>query len=202
LKLTEYRFTTPIGEETRKLRTGDILYITGTVITARDAAHRRALELLGKGEKLPVDFKGLAVYHMGPVVKKVGDGWEVISAGPTTSTRLETYEADFLEKTGTKIIIGKGGMGPKTAEACKRLGTAYAIYTGGAGALAAKTIKRVRGVEWLDLGTPEALWILEVEEFGPLTVIIDPEGHNYYDEVRARAKVNLAEAYKMMGITA
>jgi fumarate hydratase subunit beta len=199
--MVEHRFTTPIGEESRRLRMGDIVYITGTVITARDAAHRRALEILGRGEKLPVDFKGMAVYHMGPVVKKVGDKWEIVSAGPTTSTRLETYEADFLEKTGAKIVIGKGGMGPKTAEACRRLGTAYAIYTGGAGALAAKSVRKVKGVEWLDLGSPEALWILEVEDFGPLTVIIDPEGRNFYDEVRAKAKANLTEAYKMMGIT-
>jgi len=199
--LAEYRFTTPLGDETRKLRTSDIVYVTGTIITARDAAHRRALELLNRGEKIPVDFHGLAVYHMGPVVRKVGDGWEVISAGPTTSTRIEMYEAEFLEKTGAKLVIGKGGMGAKTAEACKKLGTAYAIFTGGAGALAAKSIKKVKGVEWLDLGSPEALWILEVEEFGPLTVIIDSEGRNYYDEVRSKAKANLAEAYKMMGIT-
>jgi fumarate hydratase subunit beta len=198
--LAEYRFTTPIGDEARKLRMGDILYITGTVITARDAAHRRALELLAKGEKLPVDFRGLTVYHMGPIVRKVGDEWKVYSAGPTTSARLEVYEAEFLEKTGAKIVVGKGGMGPKTAEACKKLGTAYAIYTGGAGALAAKAVKKVRGVEWLDLGSPEAMWVLEVEDFGPLTVIIDPEGRNLYDETRARIKPNLLEAYKMMGI--
>jgi fumarate hydratase subunit beta len=198
--LAEYRFTTPIGDESRRLRIGDILYLTGTVITARDAAHRRALEFLNKGEKLPVDFRGLAVYHMGPIVRKVGDEWKVFSAGPTTSARLETYEAEFLEKTGAKVAIGKGGMGTKTADACKKLGTAYAIYTGGAGALAAKAIKKVKGVEWLDLGSPEALWVLEVEDFGPLTVIIDPEGRNYYEEIRSRIKPNLLEAYKMMGV--
>ena len=200
--VSEFRFKTPIGDlEAEKPRTGDIVYVTGTVVTARDAGHRRALEFLNKGTKLPIDLKGLAVYHMGPVVRKVGDGWKVISAGPTTSARLETYEAEFLEKTGVKLIIGKGGMGAKTAQACKKLGTSYAIFTGGAGALAAQSIKNVRGVEWLDLGTPEAMWILEVEEFGPLTVIIDSEGKNYYDEVRSRAKTNLAESYKMMGIT-
>ncbi len=198
--MAEYRFNTPIGDEARKLRIGDIIYITGTVVTARDAAHRRALELLNKGEKLPVDLRGLAVYHMGPIVRKTGDEWTVFSAGPTTSTRLETYEADFLEKTGAKVVVGKGGMGPKTAAACKKLGTAYAIYTGGAGALAAKAIKKVKGVEWLDLGTPEAMWILEVEDFGPLTVIIDPEGRNHYEETRAKIRPNLAEAYKMMGV--
>lgn len=198
--MAEYRFSTPIGDEVRKLRMGDVLFLTGSVVTARDAGHRRALELLNRGEKLPVDLKGLAVYHMGPIVRKVGDDWKVYSAGPTTSTRLETYEAEFLEKTGAKVIVGKGGMGAKTAEACKRLGAAYAIYTGGAGALAAKSIKRVKGVEWLDLGTPEALWVLEVEDFGPLTVIIDPEGRNLYEELRAKNKPNLIEAYKMMGV--
>ncbi len=199
--MTEHRLRTPLGDEVKQLRTGDIVYVTGRVVTARDAAHRRALEILGKGESLPVDFHGIAVYHMGPVVKKVGDRWEMISAGPTTSARLESVEAEFLEKTGTKLLIGKGGMGAKTADACKRLGTAYTIYTGGAGALAAKSIKEVAGVEWLDLGSPEALWQLNVEDFGPLTVIIDPEGHNYYDEVRSKARANLAEAYKMMGIS-
>jgi fumarate hydratase subunit beta len=198
--VAEYRFNTPIGEEVRKLRMGDVLFLTGTVVTARDAGHRRALELLNKGEKLPVDLKGLAVYHMGPIVRKVGNDWTVYSAGPTTSTRLEAYEAEFLEKTGARVIVGKGGMGARTAEACKRLGSAYAIYTGGAGALAAKSIKKVKGVEWLDLGTPEALWILEVEDFGPLTVIIDPEGRNLYEELRARNRPNLIEAYKMMGV--
>ncbi len=200
--MAEYRISTPIGDEARKLRIGDVLFISGTVVTARDAAHRRALEILNKGEKLPIDLRGLVVYHMGPIVRKVGDEWKVYSAGPTTSTRLETYEAEFLEKTGAKVIVGKGGMGAKTAEACKRLGTAYAIYTGGAGALAAKSIRKVKGVEWLDLGSPEALWILEVEDFGPLTVIIDPEGRNHYEETRARIKPNLTEAYRMMGIPA
>ncbi len=200
--MAEYRISTPIGDEARKLRIGDVLFISGTVVTARDAAHRRALEILNKGEKLPIDLRGLVVYHMGPIVRKVGDEWKVYSAGPTTSTRLETYEAEFLEKTGAKVIVGKGGMGAKTAEACKRLGTAYAIYTGGAGALAAKSIRKVKGVEWLELGSPEALWILEVEDFGPLTVIIDPEGRNHYEETRARIKPNLTEAYRMMGIPA
>ena len=198
--MAEYNFTTPIGEEVRKLRTGDVLSLTGTVVTARDAGHRRALELLNKGEMLPVDLRGLVVYHMGPIVRKVGDDWKVYSAGPTTSTRLETYEAEFLEKTGAKVIVGKGGMGAKTAEACKRVGAAYAIYTGGAGALAAKSIKKVRGVEWLDLGSPEALWILEVADFGPLTVIIDPEGRNLYEELRAKNRPNLVEPYKKMGV--
>jgi len=137
--MAEYHLTTPISEEqVRKLKTGDILFISGTVLSSRDAGHRRALEYLNKGKPLPVNFSGMALYHVGPVVKKEGDKWKIVSAGPTTSARLEMYEAEFIEKTGVRVIIGKGGMGSKTAEACKKFGAVYTIFTGGAGALAAK----------------------------------------------------------------
>jgi fumarate hydratase subunit beta len=180
--MAEYKLRTPLSEhDVRKLEVGDIVYLSGIVVSARDAAHKRALELLQRGEKLPIDLRGLAVYHVGPVVRKTESGWEVISAGPTTSTRMELYEAEFIEKTGVRMIIGKGGMGPKTTEACKRLGAVYTIYPGGVAALAAKAIKRVIDVYWLDLGVPEAMWVMEVEDFGPLTVIIDSKGNNFYE---------------------
>ncbi|RLA82528.1 MAG: fumarate hydratase [Deltaproteobacteria bacterium] len=199
--MTEYKLTTPISEEdVRKIRVGDILYITGRVYSARDAGHRRALELLNSGKPLPVDFRNMVVYHVGPVVKKVGDEWEIVSAGPTTSARLEMYEAEFIEKTGVRVIIGKGGMGKKTAEACKKFGAVYAIFTGGAGALAAKAIEKVEGVKWLDLGIPEALWILKVKDFGPLTVTIDSAGRNFYEEMKEKVNENLKEAYSIIGL--
>ena len=199
--MTEYKLTTPISEEdVRKIRVGDILYITGRVYSARDAGHRRALELLNSGKPLPVDFRNMVVYHVGPVVKKVGDEWEIVSAGPTTSARLEMYEAEFIEKTGVRVIIGKGGMGKKTAEACKKFGAVYAIFTGGAGALAAKAIEKVEGVKWLDLGIPEALWILKVRDFGPLTVTIDSAGRNFYEEMKEKVNENLKEAYSIIGL--
>lgn len=192
----------PISEEeVRKFRVGDFLYITGKIVAARDAGHRRALEYLKRGEKLPVDLNGLAVYHVGPVVKKVNDKWIIISAGPTTSTRMEAYESEFIEKTGVKIIIGKGGMGSKTAEACKRFGAVYAIFTGGAAALAARSIKKVIDVHWLDLGIPEAMWVMEVEEFGPLMVTIDSTGKNFYEERYQEVwKKVKEEIYPMLGI--
>jgi len=181
--VAEYKLRTPLSEyDVRKLEIGDIVYLSGIIISARDAAHKRSLELLQKGEKLPIDLRGLAVYHVGPVVRKTESGWEVISAGPTTSTRMELYEAEFIEKTGVRMIIGKGGMGPKTTEACKRFGAVYTIYPGGVAALAAKAIKRVIDVYWLDLGIPEAMWVMEVENFGPLTVIIDSKGNNFYEK--------------------
>jgi len=181
--VAEYRLRTPLSEQdVRKLVVGDIVYLSGVIVSARDAAHKRALEILRRGEKLPIDLSGLAVYHVGPVVRKTESGWDIISAGPTTSTRMELYEAEFIERTGVRMIIGKGGMGPKTTEACKRFGAVYTIYPGGVAALAAKAVKRVVDVYWLDLGIPEAMWVMEVEDFGPLTVIIDSRGNNFYEE--------------------
>ncbi|RLI40185.1 fumarate hydratase [Candidatus Bathyarchaeota archaeon] len=199
--MTEYHFKTPVSEENvRKLRVGDVLFISGTLLTARDSGHERALEYLREGKPLPVDFSGMTLYHVGPVVKKEGDKWKIISAGPTTSARLEMYEADFIEKTGVKIIIGKGGMGSKTAEACKRFGAVYAIFTGGAGALATKAVEEVVKVEWLDLGVPEALWVMKVREFGPLTVVIDSTGENFYEKMRKQVEGKLKKAYSIIGL--
>ncbi len=199
--MAEYRLETPISEEEiRKLKIGDIVYLSGRIYTARDAGHRRALQLLNSGQPLPVELKGMALYHLGPIVKKVDDKWEIVSAGPTTSARLEMYEAEFIEKTGVRIIIGKGGMGKKTAEACKKFGAVYAIFTGGAGALGAKAVEEVEGVEWLDLGMPEALWILRVKDFGPLTITIDAEGRNFYEEMREKVSKNIKKAYEILGV--
>lgn len=199
--MTEYHFTTPISEEeVRKPRVGDALFVSGTLLTARDSGHERVLEYLRENKPLPVDFSGMALYHVGPVVKKEGDKWKIVSAGPTTSARLEMYEAEFIERTGVKVIIGKGGMGSKTAEACMKFGAVYAIFTGGAGALAAKAVEEVVKVEWLDLGVPEALWVMKVKEFGPLTVVIDSTGENFYENMRRQVEENLKKAYSIIGL--
>ena len=176
------------------------MYISGTIVTARDAAHRRMLEYLKSGREIPVDLKGGVIYHCGPVVRKKNDEWEVISAGPTTSARMELYEAEVIEKLGVRIIIGKGGMGSKTAEACKKYGAVYTIFTGGAGALAANAIKRVVKVEWLDLGIPEALWVFEVENFGPLLVTIDSTGRNLIAENMENAFKKREEILRKLGV--
>lgn len=196
-----YRFKTPVSEEeVRKLKIGDTIYVTGTLVTARDEAHKRALEYHEKGEKLPIDFEGIALYHCGPIIKKVNDEWITVAAGPTTSTRMELFEAEFIEKFKVRIIIGKGGMGKKTAEACKKYGAVYCAFTGGAAVLAAEAIKKVKNVEWLDLGMPEALWIFEVENFGPLTVAIDTYGDNLYYEVMSKVEANKKGIYKILGL--
>jgi len=188
----EYRLRTPISEqEIRRLRVGDLVFVDGLLVTLRDAGHRRAIEHLRSGRRLPVDLAGLVLYHMGPVVRMSEGGWEIVSAGPTTSARLEAYEPELVEKTSIRLIIGKGGMGAKTAEACKRFGAAYAIYPGGAGALAAEAIEGVEMVEWLDLGIPEAMWVLRVRNFGPLMIMIDSTGRNFYEERRRIVEENM-----------
>jgi fumarate hydratase subunit beta len=184
-----YYLRTPItDDDVIKLSVGDTIYISGTLVSARDAAHVRIIEAIRKGEKLPIDLRGGVIYHAGPVAVKQGDTWRIISMGPTTSARMEEFEPEVIEKLGVKLVIGKGGMGPKTTEAMKKFKAVYAIFTGGAGVLAAQAIKRVLGVNWLDLGIAEAMWILEVENFGPLTVVIDSHGNNYYEDLRRNVR--------------
>jgi fumarate hydratase subunit beta len=195
--MVEYRLRTPISEEdVRKLRVGDILYVTGVIYTARDAAHRRIIDYLKEGKPLPFDLRGGVVYHCGPVVTKRDGQWVVIAGGPTTSARMELYEYEVIEKLGVRVVIGKGGMGRRTAEACAKYGAVYATYTGGAAVLAAQSIKRVVDVHWLDLGIPEAVWVLEVEDFGPLVVAIDSTGRNLIEEVLERSVKKKEELLK------
>ncbi len=182
--MVEYRLRVPLSEEdVRKLRVGDIVYLTGVIYTARDAAHRRIIEYLREGKPLPFDLRGGVIYHCGPVVTKKDGQWVVVAGGPTTSARMELYEYEVIEKLNVRVVIGKGGMGKRTAEACTKYGAVYATYTGGAGVLAAQSIKRVIDVHWLDLGIPEAVWVFEVEDFGPLVVAIDSAGRNLIEEV-------------------
>ena len=194
-----FHLRTPLSDEdVEKLRVGDIVYVSGIMVTARDEAHKKILETIERGEPLPIDLRGLVLYHCGPVVRRRPDGtWEVVAAGPTTSMRMESVEAEFIAKTGVKMIVGKGGMGRRTAEAMKKYKAVYAVFTGGAGALAAERIKRVVDVYWLEeLGIPEAVWVFEVENFGPLVVTIDTTGRNYYEERMREVKKRAEEVVR------
>ncbi len=199
--MATYKFRTPISkEEVRKLRVNDIVYITGTIVTARDAAHRRALEFHKEGKELPVNLEGLALFHCGPITKKEDDGWKVVAAGPTTSSRMDLFEDEFIKNFKVRIVVGKGGMGKKTTDAMKLYGAVYGAFTGGAAVLAAKAIKRVKSVEWSDLGMPEAMWVLEVEDFGPLTVAIDAHGNNLFQDIQTKADEEKQKIYKRLGL--
>lgn len=196
-----YNLKTPISvEEVRKLKVKDVLYITGVVVTARDQAHKRAIDYYRHGKPLPINLEGLAVFHCGPLVKKEGGKWVVLAAGPTTSTRMDIYEAEFIEAFKVRVVVGKGGMGERTSSTMTKYGAVYGAFTGGAAVLAAKTIKAVRGVEWLDLGVPEAMWILEVEDFGPLTVAIDSYGQNLFMEIVQKAEETRSQIYEKLSL--
>jgi fumarate hydratase subunit beta len=199
-KLAVFKLKTPISEgDVRKLNVNDILFLTGTIVTARDAAHKKALEQIKRGNPLPINLQGLVVFHCGPIVKKDNEKWLILSAGPTTSRRMEQFEDEFIKAFKVRMIIGKGGMGKKTTEAMNKYGAVYAAFTGGAGVLAAKAIKNVKAVEWLqDLGMAEALWVFEVEKFGPLTVAIDSHGNNLFEEVKKKAEENRTKIYEKL----
>ena len=173
--------TTPIrDEDLEDLNVGDVVYLTGTLVTCRDVAHRRLIEL---GRELPVDLKGGAIFHAGPIVRKKDDGeYEMVSIGPTTSMRMEKFEKDFIKQTGVKLIVGKGGMGLETQEGCVENKAVHAIFPGGCAVLAATKVEKIEDAQWTDLGMPETLWVNRVREFGPLIISIDTKGNNLIEQ--------------------
>jgi fumarate hydratase subunit beta len=172
----EYHIEAPISKDVlSKLRTGDNVYITGTIYTARDAAHKRMDETLNKGEALPVDLKGNVIYYMGPSPAR--EGKPIGSAGPTTASRMDKYTPRLLD-LGLGAMIGKGKRSPEVHDAIIRNGSVYFAAIGGAGALLSKCIKESEVVAYDDLGT-EAIRKLRVEEF-PVFVVIDSTGDDLY----------------------
>ena len=171
------RIETPFTEEkSRKLHVGDSVLITGTIISARDAAHKRMCEALARGEKLPVDWTDQMVYYLGPTPAKPGD--PIGSCGPTTSGRMDAYTPTMLAQ-GIKGMIGKGSRAPEVIEAMKKCGVTYFAAVGGAAALIAKSVKKYEVLAYPDLG-PEAVARLTVVDF-PAIVVIDCEGNNFYE---------------------
>ena len=174
---------TPIqSEDVEQLKIGDIVFLDGYLVTCRDMAHRRLIDM---GMQLPVVLEGLAILHAGPIVAKDGDGWKIVSIGPTTSMRMEVHEKEFIKQTGVKLVVGKGGMGPETVEGCAAHKAVHAVFPGGCAVLAASRVEAIERVEWLDLGMPEALWVTRVKNFGPLIISIDTHGNNLFDHNRA-----------------
>jgi len=197
--MAEYHLATPLRDEAiSKLKAGDTIFLSGTVFTARDEAHMELLEDKG----IPgFDMTGLGLYHCGPVMKQEEGKWKVVSAGPTTSFRMETLEPDFLDMFPVKLIIGKGGMGPLTLNALKKHNVVYVSFTGGAGALAARGLGDVKDVFYLEkLGMPEAVWVFEAREFGPLVVSMDAHGNSLYSEVNRKTRENLDRILKEKGL--
>jgi len=180
--MAEYHLRLPLTvADTRKLRAGDYVYLSGPVYAARDAAHKRMVETLAKGEALPIDLRGEVIYYVGPTPAKPG---RVIgSAGPTTSMRMDGFTVPLLD-AGLRGAIGKGGRGPEVREALAKHGAVYFLAVGGAGALLAKQIRSVEVIAYEDLGT-EAIRRLELEDF-PVVVCNDVYGADLLEQGKAQ----------------
>ena len=163
-------------EDAKSLHSGDYVYITGTIYTARDAAHKRMAEALAAGEPLPIDMKNNIIYYMGPSPAR--EGRPIGSAGPTTASRMDKYAPDLLD-LGLKGMIGKGKRSKAVIDAIVRNGAVYFAAVGGAGAILSKCIKKSTVIAYDDLGT-EAIRELEVEDL-PVVVVIDSDGNNLYE---------------------
>lgn len=173
----ERHITAPLQQDTvRSLRAGDYVYITGTIYTARDAAHKRMSETLDEGGKLPFDLEGNVIYYMGPSPAR--EGRPIGSAGPTTASRMDKYTPRLLDM-GLKGMIGKGKRSEDVRQAVIRNGAVYFAAVGGAGALLSRSIESSEVIAYDDLGT-EAIRRLQVKDF-PVIVVIDSEGNNLYE---------------------
>ena len=176
--------TVPLDEKTiRDLECGDQVRLSGVIYTARDAAHKY---LAGKDAVLPPEIKldGGVIYHCGPVMVNEDGAWRVTAAGPTTSAREEPYMAEVIRKYRLRAIIGKGGMGEKTLQACRECGCVYLSATGGAAQLLADAVKSVPCVHFLEeFGSPEAMWTMQVVDF-PAVVTMDARGNNIHSDIK------------------
>ena len=183
--MAEYTLTTPISEEdTRMLKAGDIVKLNGTIFTARDAAHKKLVDLIEAGEELPFDLEGSIIYFVGPTPPKPGE--PIGSAGPTTSYRMDSYSPTML-KNGSRGMIGKGKRNQEVKDACKEYGGIYFGATGGAGALLGKQITAAEVIAYPELG-PEAVRKLTVKDF-PVTVVNDTFGNDLYQMGREQYEV-------------
>jgi len=177
--------TTPLsGESVRQLKVNDIVTLTGIIYTARDMAHLKLRELQESGKPLPEALEGSVIFHAGPVVKKADGGFDLLNIGPTTSIRMEPH-SDFLGRLGVKAIVGKGGLGEGSVQAFKNYGMVYLLAAPGCGVLHAQAVKQVKRVHWLEeMGMPEAIWVLEVKDWGPLTVGMDSQGNSIFQAIK------------------
>jgi fumarate hydratase subunit beta len=183
----ERHIVTPITEETSKmLEAGDMVYITGTLYVARDAAHKRMIETLDRGDELPIEIEDAAIYYMGPSPAR--EGRPIGSAGPTTASRMDKYAPRLLD-LGQKAMIGKGKRSSEVIEAMKRNKATYFAAIGGAGALLSKCIVKSEIICYEDLGA-EAIRKIEVENF-PAIVVIDCKGNNLYETAADRFCTNV-----------
>ncbi|MFH1786690.1 MAG: FumA C-terminus/TtdB family hydratase beta subunit [archaeon] len=175
-------------EEARQLKVGDAVLISGTLFTARDRAHLKLLS----GQKFGISLSGHILYHCGPIAKKTAEGYKVISAAPTTSSRMNKYEPELMRKYGIRGIIGKGGMDARVLDTLKEHGAVYFSTVGGTAALLAKSVVSVAGVYLKELGLPDAVWALNVKDL-PAVVTMDSTGNSLHEDVKKRSEKKMGE---------
>lgn len=200
----EHHLHLPVSEEqARQLNLGDIVYLSGLVHTMRDMGHRRTVEMLRRGEKLPFDLNDGAIWHCGPITRENTDGkWQVLSAGPTTSSRFNELGPELMRAFRVRCTIGKGSMNAKAREAIREVEGFFLNATGGCGALYAGQVEEVANVFWKDLGMPEAIWVVRVNSLGPLIVGIDSKGNSLVDGIMQMMEAKLISIYEQSRISA
>lgn len=195
--MTHYNLTTPLSEDdVRQLKVRDTVIVDGHIFGIRDATQIRMFD---QHQEPPVDLRGAICIHTAPSLRKVGDKWEKISIGTTTSTRMERFSPPLIEKYGVRAIVGKAGLLKGSLEAMKKFGACYLAIVGGAAALETTQIEEVEEVYWEDLH-PEAIYKFRVKNFGPLIVAMDSHGNHLYSDVRNQVTQKLPELYKSLGV--
>jgi len=196
--MADYRFTTPLREaDVRQLAIGDSVTLDGTIFGVRDATLMRICD---ERVRPPVDWRGAALLHTAPNVRKVGPGrYEPISVGTTTSMRVDRFTEGLLQHYGVRAILGKGGLSERSAQLMGQYGACYLSVTGGAAAIETLQIEEIEKVYWEDL-MPECIWQFRFKAFGPLTVGIDTRGANLQAAVQAEAQARTSELLRKMGV--
>ena len=195
--MASYTLNTPFDEKTmRSLYVRDLVTINGHIFGMRD---KTMIHCFDKGNELPVSLDGFPILHTAPSLKKVGDKWEKIIIGTTTSTRMDRFSPALMEQYGARAIIGKSGLYQDSLDAMGRFGACYLAIVGGAAAIETTQIEEVEEVYWPELH-PEAIYKLRVKSFGPLIVAMDSHGNNLYADVQAEAQERLPQIYRKYGI--
>jgi L(+)-tartrate dehydratase beta subunit len=197
--MAEYRFKTPLTEsDMRQLRVGDAVYLDGVVFGVRDG---NLIRMFDQKVAPPCDWRGAALLHTAPNVRKLGPGkYEPVCVGTTTSMRMDRFTEGLLRDYGVRAILGKGGLSQKSAELMQQYGAVYLSVTGGAAAPETLQIEEIEKVYWEDL-MPECIWQFRFKGLGPMTVGIDTHGGNLQHSVQAAAQQKTAELLRKMGVT-
>ncbi len=194
--MATHNLQTPFSDEViRQLHAGDIVYFDGTLFGIRDLTQ---IYMFDQNHEPPVNLEGMPCIHTAPSLKKVGDKWEKICVGTTTSTRMDRFTPDLIAKYGVKAIIGKGGLYEGSLKAMQEHAAVYLAIVGGSAALETLQIQEVEDVYWEHLH-PEALYKFRVKDFGPLTVAMDSHGRHLYEEVKEETRRRLPEIYLQLG---